>query len=155
MKRKICTKQNLLDLGIEVKETSEKGKYEIYRNGKQLTRYEFNAYKKYGRTITYLGYSIYLGIVDTPKGKKSKQVNILEHVIIWLWYNNIIPDNMDIDHIDNNKLNNDITNLQLLTRRDNLRKRGIGRNQYSYHLTDDEILELRQRNKQKHKKREK
>jgi hypothetical protein len=39
---------------------------------------------------------------------------------------------MEVDHIDNNTLNNDISNLQLLSHRDNINKRmESGNNQYS------------------------
>ena len=148
MKRKICTKQTLLDWGITVEETSEKGKYLVKRNGKKLTRHPTDARKKYGKTITYLYYSLYMGKVDG----KVKQTNLLEHVAVWLWFKGDIPDGLDLDHIDNDKFNNDIDNLQLLTRKENLRKRGIGHNQYTFNLTDEEILALRKRNAEKHRK---
>lgn len=53
------------------------------------------------------------------------------HRFIYIWYNGEIPAGYDIDHIDNNSLNNDISNLRLLTRKENLAKRGRGINQYS------------------------
>lgn len=152
--RTVYKKEHLLQLGIEVK-FNEKDECEVYRNGKKLTRYLMNAYHKHGRTISYYGYSIYFGKVPAKnkKGFKYAQTNLLEHVLVWLWINEFIPEGFDIDHIDNNKLNNNINNLQLLTRKENLRKRGIGRNQYTYNMTDDEILELRELNRSKHKKR--
>ena len=43
--------------------------------------------------------------------------------LVWFYYNNENPPtNLDLDHIDNNKLNDSITNLQLLTRAENIGK---------------------------------
>lgn len=53
----------------------------------------------------------------------------LVHRVIWECFNGPIPDGMDVDHIDGNPKNNSLSNLQLLTHRDNLRKRNID---YSY-----------------------
>lgn len=66
--------------------------------------------------ITKLGY-VCVGI----KGKLYQA-----HVIVWLIYNGKMPDN-EIDHIDGDKLNNDISNLRDVTRSENMRniKRGI------------------------------
>jgi len=45
------------------------------------------------------------------------------HNLIWIYFNGEIPENLEVDHIDNNRKNNTIENLQLLTHSDNLRKR--------------------------------
>lgn len=72
--------------------------------------------------------------------------NLLVHRAVWAWNFNgtnantnghycpayTAPANFDIDHIDDNSINNNFENLQLLTRQENLRKRGTGyRNQYA------------------------
>lgn len=51
------------------------------------------------------------------------------HRVVWLWFANKkddsvtkIPVGYDIDHIDNNALNNHVDNLQILNRRENLYK---------------------------------
>jgi len=54
-------------------------------------------------------------------GYKTKQLNkkpILEHHLIWLKYNkkSKIPEGYVIHHIDRNKQNNSIENLQLMTK---------------------------------------
>ena len=41
------------------------------------------------------------------------------HRVVWKAFNGPIPDGMTIDHIDNNKLNNRLDNLQLLTSGEN------------------------------------
>lgn len=135
MRRRFNHRSQLTEHDIKLVVTEE-GKYEVYHKGRKKNALPHKTYHKYGKTIEYRLYSFY-------DSKTKKQFNILEHVLVWLWFNISIPAKYDIDHIDSNKLNNHIDNLQLLTRKENLRKRGVGRNQYSYHLTDDEILEMR------------
>ncbi len=43
------------------------------------------------------------------------------HRLIWIMFNGNIPDGMLIDHIDRNKLNNNIKNLRLATYQENNR----------------------------------
>lgn len=45
---------------------------------------------------------------------------IMSHVLIWIYHNGDIPKGYDIDHIDNDRLNNNITNLRLAKRGENL-----------------------------------
>ena len=45
------------------------------------------------------------------------------HNLIWIYFNGEITKGLEVDHIDNNRRNNTIENLQLLTHSDNLRKR--------------------------------
>ena len=52
--------------------------------------------------------------------KKPKQVGI--HRLVWEAFKGPIPEGMEIDHINNNRLNNMISNLQLMSKRDNLLK---------------------------------
>jgi hypothetical protein len=46
----------------------------------------------------------------------------LTHRLIWEHCNGAIPDDKIIDHIDDNKLNNSISNLQLITKKENSKK---------------------------------
>ena len=50
---------------------------------------------------------------------------ILVHRGVWEAFNGEIPEGMDIDHIDNNTANNALSNLQILSHRDNIKKRNI------------------------------
>lgn len=53
------------------------------------------------------------------------------HRLIWLLFNDYIPKGHVIDHIDNNSLNNDISNLQCILNRENVVKdRNYHFNQY-------------------------
>ena len=50
--------------------------------------------------------------------KKSYQL----HRVLYAWFKGNIPRNYVVDHIDENKQNNKLDNLQLLSRKDNLTK---------------------------------
>lgn len=55
--------------------------------------------------------------------KNSKVVNKLVHVLVWETFKGMSkPKNMDIDHIDGNKNNNNIDNLELVSRKENMRR---------------------------------
>lgn len=77
----------------------------------------------YGIGKLYKGYAFY---------HNNKTHIIPVAAFNYLWYVGDIPQGMEVDHIDNNTLNNDISNLQLLSHRDNINKRmESGNNQYS------------------------
>lgn len=56
------------------------------------------------------------------------------HRVIWFHCNGVIPDDLEIDHIDSNRKNNTIDNLQLLTHQQNLLKSAKNRD-YSFTKT--------------------
>lgn len=45
--------------------------------------------------------------------------NISVHKVVWIYFNGLIPEGMTVDHIDDVKTNNHISNLQLLSAIDN------------------------------------
>lgn len=47
--------------------------------------------------------------------------NVSSHRVIWAYFNGPIPNNLEINHKDGNKLNNRIENLELVTRTENIR----------------------------------
>lgn len=53
---------------------------------------------------------------------RHKPVTLGVHRIVWVWYNGIQHEGMVIDHIDNNSLNNNLSNLQEITPAENLAK---------------------------------
>lgn len=53
---------------------------------------------------------------------------------IWAWHYGECPNDMDVDHINNDSLDDRLDNLQLLTRADNLRKRKGHMNQFENSL---------------------
>ena len=159
-RRKWISRQQLEELGLSL-EVTENNEYNFYKttNGRKKRlnpNYKITAQHKYGQDISYPGLSIYTGEKTFRNGRYYyKQTTILTHVFVWLWFNGTLSDDLDIDHIDENKFNYKLENLQLLTRKENILKRGAGRNQYSYHLTDEEVIKLRaERNRKKQERDE-
>ena len=71
--------------------------------------------KKYlNLSIKNDGYGVYYLYLN------KKRLGILAHRIIYETFNEFIPDNMQINHIDGNKLNNKLENLELVTRSENM-----------------------------------
>lgn len=53
--------------------------------------------------------------------KKTEHTNLmLKHRLVWETFNGEIPDGLEIDHIDTNKENNDLSNLRLVTKKQNM-----------------------------------
>lgn len=61
----------------------------------------------------YLRYAIF---------SRKTTYNLRVHRVVWEIFNGKIPEGMTVDHIDGNKLNNNIENLQLLSPMENARK---------------------------------
>lgn len=64
------------------------------------------------------GYAACKGTVDGVVYRDSA------HRVVWYIHNGDIPDGYEIDHLDRNKLNNEITNLRLVTRAGNCHNMG-------------------------------
>lgn len=67
-----------------------------------------------------------------PIGEKRKRL----HVYMWEKHNGKIPDGYDVHHKDHDKMNNEINNLELLTRSEHLRKHAL-------EMTDERRQHLR------------
>lgn len=53
----------------------------------------------------------------------GKSYSITLSKFLYAWFKGPVPAGMDVDHIDNNPFNNELDNLQLLTRKENINKR--------------------------------
>jgi len=57
---------------------------------------------------------------------------VLMHRAVWEYNRGRIPDDFDIHHIDHDKTNNDIANLECLSKADHARLHGLGCNQFKH-----------------------
>ncbi|MHB9331899.1 HNH endonuclease signature motif containing protein [Phytobacter ursingii] len=51
------------------------------------------------------------------------QRQLLAHRVIWILFHGDIPDGMQVDHMDGNRINNNISNLRLVTNQENQHNR--------------------------------
>lgn len=132
--RTTLTKERLKELGVtDVKEDGT-----VFVRGKEKPAYRITAKHPYGQDRTYLAIALqdYTKKVDTIQKVKRKDGSIHTHKawayavkviplarLMLAWFNNEVPGDMDADHIDGNPLNNHISNLQIISRRENLAKR--------------------------------
>lgn len=82
-----------------------------------------------------------------------KRETVFVHRIVWEAFNGVIPDTLQINHIDGNKTNNRLDNLELVTASENIQhafdndlmlpKRGEA-NGFAK-LTEDQVREIRKR----------
>jgi hypothetical protein len=67
-----------------------------------------------GTTDSY-GYQV---ITYKPRGDARRFVRL--HIVTWICHNGPIPEGLEVDHIDGDKRNSDISNLRLLTHQQNI-----------------------------------
>lgn len=141
------TKQQLIDLGVT--DVTEDGR--VFKNGVECkisilnNKYKHSTKIYQNAVVQFVDKSKKIPFV-TKDGYKSYTygcINISVARIMFVWFVRDIEYGEQIDHKDNNPLNNTLDNLQVLTQEENLKKKGISRNQYTWNLTDEEILEKR------------
>lgn len=147
MKRtyKTITKEQLLNLGIYVNDDCQ-----IFRNGKPMiyvyrsfpNKYANRDKNKYAYIQAYID-----GHMENGKWKNNYE-SMAVHRVIWAWFNDVCPGDLTVNHINHNKLDNHISNLELMTLEDNLKNKRVSRNQYTYNKTDEELLAMREQRKQ-------
>lgn len=96
------------------------GMYQVstFGNVKSL---KYNKERLLKQGIKKAGYHI---VVLSKKGK-LKQFTV--HRLVAEAFFNMIPKNLVVDHIDGNKSNNHLYNLQLITQTENVRKTWVGK----------------------------
>lgn len=96
--------------------------------GFKLRKYELRKKKK-------LPYQIFDGLKFTLRNhgyySRTNGDRCLMHRYVWEKENGLIPDGHDIHHIDHNKANNNIKNLELYTKSEHARKFATGNNQFT------------------------
>lgn len=133
---KTLTKEDLQKLGV----TDVHRDGTVYVHGTKKNPTKITSKKKYGTDCTYLAIALqdYSKKVKTIARvpRKTKEPYVHEswayavHTIplgrlVYAWFNGTVSGNLDVDHIDGDKFNNHIDNLQAITRRENLAKRTL------------------------------
>jgi len=82
------------------------------------------------KKVPHRGNEIHNGYlkVCVRKHAQPSQKKCYAHRFIWECFNGVIPDGKEIDHINNKKDDNRLSNLQLLTRQQNCKKSAKDRN---------------------------
>lgn len=127
-KGRALTKEMIKEAGVSLKMSYDNPKQPIVlrtRNGvtKEIKPCPGVKERKFGKPMTYM----YIGWYY-----KGKQFATSFSRLVYAWFNGDIPEgNYDIDHIDNDTLNNNPENLRLVTHKENIQKRpNHGCNQY-------------------------
>lgn len=150
--KKIILPEYLIIDGEEAKLTKFYGYYAT-RTGKIISvkvkggqgSINLNKPRQHANKIDKDGYcEVCLSIIDD--NGIHKRIYRRVHRLVWETFNGEITNDLTIDHIDENKCNNDISNLRLLTREDNTsyRQKGVispKRTKYNLYFKDSFIGE--------------
>ena len=63
-----------------------------------------------------------IGYYQIKLRRNKKRYPVYVHRLVWETFNGPIPEGYEINHIDHDKSNNTLENLELVTHRDNLKK---------------------------------
>lgn len=115
------------------------GFYEVDRNGNvySLNRFDGRINRK-GKKLKIDLNSANYGRVTLSKSGKTKRYFI--HRLVYESYYGKIPKGLQVHHIDENKNNNSINNLSLVTQREN---NHLSRVSLGYKLTQDDVNFIR------------
>jgi len=87
------------------------GLYSLDLNNNEVYGHKHKKYKQ--KRLRYKGY------YEIKLCKNSKTKNFQLHRLVYQAHYGIIPNKMQVDHIDNNRQNNNIENLRLVTNQQN------------------------------------
>ena len=103
---------------IGVTDITPDGKH-IYINNKEVKQFKINTghfiFQAYDSTL-------FKQIYPLTKSVTAGQVEIPVHRAVYAWYHGSIQDGLVVDHINNDKQDNRLENLQLLTPKQNIWK---------------------------------
>lgn len=95
--------------------------YNAIAAGKYWCDAEGNVYSKAkNRKLAAFNHGGYLG-VSLDLGLKKRGTITKAHRVVWTYFNGLIPDGQVINHIDGNKKNNRISNLECVTHSANMK----------------------------------
>lgn len=78
-----------------------------------------NRFSKHDEVVPFVTKAGY-AFIQVPQGIRDA---VPFHHVVWILNGKNIPQGMELDHVNENKLNNDISNLRLVTRSTNSRNR--------------------------------
>ena len=120
LRRYSLTKKDLVDNGYFVEGERLFRNYYSKKRGhniKEIKPHVITRKTKYspGKNYRYV-------IMWVKRFNEHKRVHLRLHTVIYAWYKGEVPLEYDIDHVDNNSLNNNIDNLELVTHAENIRR---------------------------------
>ena len=107
---------NILNFIIMREELIDFSYYEPQKNGEIYSKFRKKLMTNKNKTRTKDGKGY---IFNTYKHKDGTLHLHYRHRVIWYFFNGIVLENMEIDHIDGNKGNNSLENLRIVTRKEN------------------------------------
>lgn len=128
------------------------GKYSVTRDGRVFSRAGYRSLTTSRREIkAYVHKKGYAQVMLT--GQQSKEFCCRVHQLVWLFFHGRYSPTKQINHIDGVKLNNRISNLELVTASENMQhayRFGLlphqtGENHGSSKLTEAAVLDIRKR----------
>ena len=130
---KELTKEMLVERGIEVSDKKdENGNYIILRTGKKTCNSKVTTYPLKltleGKYCEYSKQWKYYYRTGWNYNHKSESYTVSR--IYYAWFKGFVPEGYEVDHIIDEPINNDITNLTLLTPAENKAKRRGYKNQF-------------------------
>ena len=133
---KLITREYLESKGITVTEDGR-----VFRNGKEKNQFAMKAIHNLGKDKSYPA----IGIYDAELYKERGQMTniLLVSRVVWAWFHGVCPSDLDIDHIDNDSWNNHLSNLQILDRAANNRRKPRQGNQFLVNLNDEEYFKYK------------
>ncbi len=118
------------------------GIYEVDREGNVYSLDRFDGWiNRKGRKLKVDLNSASYSRVTLSKSGKTKR--FLVHRLVYESYYGEIPKGLQVHHMDENKQNNSINNLKLVTQREN---NHLSRNSLGYKLTQKDVDEIRNLN---------
>lgn len=90
----------------------------VFKGDQELTQYSDGRYL----LVNFYDPAIRRATPPEERRNNTGQITIGVHRVVYAWYNKIIPMGMLLDHLDNNKTNNNLDNLRLVTPSENIVK---------------------------------
>ena len=143
---KELSKEILEKAGIYVEQDPyEECGYKILRYGIKAGRTKQKTWQKLNPCLNaryhkYSGKMNWYWLVGYSENGEPKAYPL--HRLVYAWFIGNVPGNMDVDHIDGDTLNNNLSNLQLLSRAENLAKRKGFKNQWDSKKANEEVTEI-------------